>query len=139
MEITCRVISREGEGKRGGKDTGNKQHKWQVQKRQGEIQNSVGDGEAQELICTTHGHELMCGNDVGRGGTGTWNKQHKWQVQNRQGKIKNSLRNVEAKELICTTHGHELKAGNAGGRGCVGWKGIKWGETVIASSIKYIF
>ena len=28
------------------------------QKRQGEIKNSIGNGEAKELICMTHGHEL---------------------------------------------------------------------------------
>ena len=24
----------------------------------GEVKNSIGNGEAKELICTTHGHEL---------------------------------------------------------------------------------
>ena len=33
-------------------------HKQQVQNRQGEVKNSIGNGEAKELICTTHGHEL---------------------------------------------------------------------------------
>ena len=42
----------------GRKGTGNKKHKWQVQNRQGEVKNNVGNGEAKELICTTHGHEL---------------------------------------------------------------------------------
>ena len=37
MEITWRVISGDGEGGNGGKGTGNKQHKWQVQNRQGEV------------------------------------------------------------------------------------------------------
>ena len=41
-----------------GKGTGNKKHKWYVQNRQGEVKNSIGNGEAKELICTTHGHEL---------------------------------------------------------------------------------
>ena len=31
---------------------------WQVQDRQGEVKNSTGNGEAKELICMTHGHEL---------------------------------------------------------------------------------
>ena len=57
MEITGRVISGE-EGENGGKGTGNKKHKWQAQKRQGEIKNSIGNGEAKEIICMTHGHEL---------------------------------------------------------------------------------
>ena len=45
------------------KGTGNKKHNWYVQNRQGEGKNSIGNGEAKELICVTHGHELMgeCG------------------------------------------------------------------------------
>ena len=42
----------------GGKGTGNKKHKWQVQTRQEEVKNSIGNGEAKEFICMTHGHEL---------------------------------------------------------------------------------
>ena len=30
----------------------------------------MGNREAKELICTTHGHELRWGNDGRRGGTG---------------------------------------------------------------------
>ena len=59
MEIIWRVISRGGEN--GGKGTGNNKHQWQVQNRQGEVKNSIGNGEAKELICTTHGHELRWG------------------------------------------------------------------------------
>ena len=33
----------------------------EVQNRQGEVKNSIGNGEAKELICTTHGHELRWG------------------------------------------------------------------------------
>ena len=58
MEITWKVISGDGEGKNGGKCTGNKKHNWQVQNRQGEVKNSIGNGEAKELMCVTHGHEL---------------------------------------------------------------------------------
>ena len=47
-----------GRGKNGRKGTGNKKHKWWVQNRQGEVKNSIGNGEAKELICVTHGHEL---------------------------------------------------------------------------------
>ena len=50
----------------GGKGRGNKQHKWQVQNRQGKVKNSIGNGEAKELICTTHGRELRWGNAGGR-------------------------------------------------------------------------
>ena len=46
-----------------GKGTENKQHKWQVEYRQGEVKNSIGNVEAKELIYMTHGHELKaeCG------------------------------------------------------------------------------
>ena len=42
----------------GGKGTGIKKHKWQLQNRQGDIKNGIGNGEAKELVCMTHGHEL---------------------------------------------------------------------------------
>ena len=45
----------------GGKGTGNKKHNWQVQNTEKEVKNSVGNGEAEELIYTTHGHELRGG------------------------------------------------------------------------------
>ena len=38
-----------------------------MENRQGEVKNSIGNVEAKELICTTHGHELKWGN-VGRRG-----------------------------------------------------------------------
>ena len=38
-----------------------------VQNRQGEVKNSMGNGEAKELLCMTHGHELRAGNDGGTG------------------------------------------------------------------------
>ena len=59
-----------GRGENGGKVTGNKKDKWWVQNRQGEVKNSMGNGEAKELIYMTHGHELRWGNDGGREGTG---------------------------------------------------------------------
>ena len=55
---------------RWGEGTENKQHKWQVENRQGEGKNSVGNVEAKELICVTHGHELQWGNVGGRGWAG---------------------------------------------------------------------
>ena len=58
MEITWWVINREGRAGNGGKDTGNKKHKWQIQNRQGKVKNSIGNVEAKDLIKTTHGHEL---------------------------------------------------------------------------------
>ena len=62
----------EGSGRRRevGKGTENKQHKWLVENRQGEGKNSIGNVEAKELTCMSHGHELKLGNDGGRGGTG---------------------------------------------------------------------
>ena len=44
-----------------GKGTGNKKHKQQVQNGQGEVKNNLGNGEAKELICLTHGPELRAG------------------------------------------------------------------------------
>ena len=49
------------EGMSGGKGTGNKKHYWQVINRQEEVKNSIGNGEAEELTCMTHGHELSRG------------------------------------------------------------------------------
>ena len=48
----------EWEGEREGKGTENKLHKRQVENRQGEGKNSIGNVEAKELISMTHGHEL---------------------------------------------------------------------------------
>ena len=61
-----------GEGGRrmGGNGTGIKKHKWQVQNRQGGVKNSIGKGEAKELLCMTHGHELRWGNAGERQDTG---------------------------------------------------------------------
>ena len=51
-----------------GKGTGNKQHKLQVENRQKGVKNSMGNGEAKELICMTHGHELRGGGMLVGGG-----------------------------------------------------------------------
>ena len=61
IDIIGRVISWEGVGENGEKGTGSKKQNWQVQNRQGDIKNSIGNEEAKELICTTHGHELRGG------------------------------------------------------------------------------
>ena len=62
MEIIWRFISSKAdlEGERGewGKGARIKKYNWEVQNRQGDVKNSRGNGEAKELICTTHGHEL---------------------------------------------------------------------------------
>ena len=63
-----------GKEENGGKGTGNKKHNWQVQNRQGDVKNSIGNGEAKELICMTYGHKHV----GGKGGT-------KWRGQ--RGKI----------------------------------------------------
>ena len=54
----------------GRKGAGSKKHKWWVENRQGVIKDSIGNVEAKELICMTHGHELRWGNAGGWGGTG---------------------------------------------------------------------
>ena len=69
MEITWRVISGEGRGENWGEGTGNKKHGWWVQNRQGEVKNSMGNGEAKDLIYMTHGHELRQRDARGRDST----------------------------------------------------------------------
>ena len=54
-------------GREQEKGTGNKKHKQQVKNRQGEVKNTIGNGEAKEPVCMTHGHELREGN-AGRSG-----------------------------------------------------------------------
>ena len=71
MEITWGVGSGRGrEEERGEKGTRNKKHNWWVENRQGEVKNSIGNVEAKELICMTHGHDLNRGNEGGRGCSG---------------------------------------------------------------------
>ena len=41
-----------------GEGMGNKKHNWQVQNRQGEGKNGIGNGEAKDLIYMTRGHEV---------------------------------------------------------------------------------
>ena len=50
MEITGRVISKEGKGEEWRKGTRNKKYKQQVQTRQGDVRDSMGNGKAEELI-----------------------------------------------------------------------------------------
>ena len=53
METTWRVIDGKWKGENGGKGTGNRRIIGRY-KRDGEVKNSIGSGEAKELICTTH-------------------------------------------------------------------------------------
>ena len=49
--------------------------KWVIgryKNRQREVKNSMGNGDAKELTCMTHGHELRWGNDDGVGVQGRW-------------------------------------------------------------------
>ena len=55
-----------GSGENGGEGTANKKQKWQVQNRQGEVKNSIENGEAKELICMTYRYELRCRIAAGR-------------------------------------------------------------------------
>ena len=67
-----------GEGEEWGKGTGNKKHNWQVQNRQGEIKNGIGNVEAKEFVCMTHGHEVRGGGSGGKVGTEwRWIKERK--------------------------------------------------------------
>ena len=73
------LLTGEWEGQRGGKGTKNKQHKWQVENRQGQGKNSIGNIEAKELICMTHGYELQGGHVGGSGcAGGSGMKGGKW-------------------------------------------------------------
>ena len=49
-----------GKGKREneGKGTGNEKQNMKARNKQEEVKNSIGNGEAKELTCTTHEHEL---------------------------------------------------------------------------------
>ena len=70
MEITWSGISQEEEGEnRGGKVHGIRRITGRHKNRQGEVKNSIGNGESKELICMTHGHELRWRNAGGGGGT----------------------------------------------------------------------
>ena len=64
----------------GGKGTGNKKHSWQVQNRHGEVKNNIGNEEAKELICATHGHELRWGGGmlVGEGQKRIKGRKKEW-------------------------------------------------------------
>ena len=74
MEITWRVIR--GEGRMGEKLQGIRSINGRYKNRQGEVKNSIGNGEAKELICITHGQELRGWNAGDRGGAGRRKKRY---------------------------------------------------------------
>ena len=56
---------------------------WQVQNRQGEVENSIGNGEAKQFICMTQGHELREGVLEGMGIPGGGEQKEKtWDNSN---------------------------------------------------------
>ena len=57
------------EGENRGEGTRNKKHNWQVQTRQRDVKNSMGNREAKEFICMIHGYELSGGIAGGKGYT----------------------------------------------------------------------
>ena len=62
----------------GAKGAEIKKHNWQAQNRQVDVQNSIGNGEAKELMCMTHGHELRLGGVLeGKGVLGGWGQRGK--------------------------------------------------------------
>ena len=68
-----------GGGEKGGEGTGNKKHKCQAQNRQGEVKNSIGNGEARGLRYTTRGRELR-----GRGNAGAGDNEGRRSIKRRQ-------------------------------------------------------
>ena len=66
-----------GKGRMGKKVHGIRN--WQEQNRLGKVKNSIGNGEANEPACMTHGHELR-GGIAGRNGGTRWKgaKEKKW-------------------------------------------------------------
>ena len=48
----------EGREKMGREVQGIRSINWEVQNRQGDVKNRIGNGVAKELICMTHGHAL---------------------------------------------------------------------------------
>ena len=62
---------------------------WQVQNKQGDVQNGRGNGEAKELICTTNEYELRQG-EVG--GEDCWIKWGYWTERGKGGKIGTTIK-----------------------------------------------
>ena len=57
-----------GRGLTGAKVQGLRSTEWQVQNRQGDVKNSIGNGVARECICMNHAHELRRGAIAGGNG-----------------------------------------------------------------------
>ena len=71
MEITWRDISRGVGGRKRGEKVQRISSITGRYKINGEVKNSMGNGEAKELIYSTHGHELKRDSNAGgRGGAG---------------------------------------------------------------------
>ena len=77
-----RLLAGRGKGENEGKGTGDKKHNWQVQNRQGDVKNSTGNGEAKDLICMTHRHELRGGLLEGKGVLGGGGRRKNWDNSN---------------------------------------------------------
>ena len=60
---------------KGEKVQGLRSTNWQVQNRQGNVKNSIGNGEAKEIICMTNGHELS--GRITRGNVRYWVERDK--------------------------------------------------------------
>ena len=56
--------------RKGEKVQGLRSTNWQVQNRQGDVKNSIGNGEVKELICMTHGCELRRAVGIAMGNVG---------------------------------------------------------------------
>ena len=61
IEIVQKVISWERKEETGGKCSGTKKYKLVGREQTGDVKNSIGNGEAKELICMTHRYELRGG------------------------------------------------------------------------------
>ena len=110
MEITWRVIS--GEGENGGKGIGNKKHKWSVQNRHREVKAIMGNGEAEELICMTHGHELQWENAGGRACAGQTGKKGRKKWDNCNSIINNIYLKIKYYfQKVCLWESKEMTSG----------------------------
>ena len=72
MLVEWEVQGRGGTERMGGKVQGIRSLNGKYKIDRGEIKNSIESGEAKELICITHGHELRWGN--ASGGEGVWDR-----------------------------------------------------------------